>query len=456
MSRQLLIAVAVAASASVGVAAAAEPSPCQEITPDAEYRCPYASFAADDQIIFSRGAAVFAAPLLASERAHAMVAAPPQWEVSKVSASPNHQRLLLGMHKPGCPPDTAGSQGLSCSFGRGTMWSVTRDPGNPKTLADDAWVLRNLAPTYGRNADAYEWSSWLSNRYALFTALIRPEGQLLYTTDQSSNTAQVYQMDFQSATTVRVQPWAKKQLYRATCLTGRVTGSAPSAQSTCVPGQRVVLTHRCYNETNTGASHAWWNTLAMDGGGGKCQSSLPSWEVPVLRTYVVELNAQCLPTQSIESVAPVRPPPTDPPCRHMGALPEWGDMQPTISADGQWAAFVGNRGFDDAPAEDNCEAFHYGGNGAPRVWYCRLGPDRRCTDVRQAPLPATFERAQEQPFYVQISTESGPQLWLLHTEINQLAPPGEPVNTIVGIPLTGIATESVAPVRVEGGGGAPL
>jgi hypothetical protein len=132
---------------------------------------------------------------------------------------------------------------------------------------------------------------------------------------------------------------------------------------------------------------AWWNTKNFDGTGPRCVPGEPLL-VPVLRTYVVELDASCRPTRSFEELVPVQEPRAEPVFRQMGRIPEWGDMLAGISPDGHFVAFATNMGDPNGDLTDNCAGFRLNladssdalsGRATRWTHVCRLGPDLRCS-----------------------------------------------------------------------------
>jgi len=104
--------------------------------------------------------------------------------------------------------------------------------------------------------------------------------------------------------------------------------------------------------------------------------------IAVLRTFVVELYANCTPKHSWANggILPVRQPPTtNAPYKQMGIVPEWGDMLAAISPDGNYVVVATNQG----PPEDTrgCAGYgyvlqdnnnEYSGQSARTAQWCSL------------------------------------------------------------------------------------
>ncbi len=129
-------------------------SSCQEIEPDKEYHCPYFGINEDDDVILSKFSALYSTKVDSmSKKENLILESPEEWIIHHSSISPDHKRLLLTMQKPSCKE-------LSCSYGRAVIWAAYHEPNDPANKDDDQWVLLNLAPIYGRNADVHGWTSW--------------------------------------------------------------------------------------------------------------------------------------------------------------------------------------------------------------------------------------------------------------------------------------------------------
>jgi hypothetical protein len=369
---------------------------------DLEYRSPYRAPAKDHDFLLSQGSALYSAKADGSGDKSLLLTPPAGWTIRQSSISPNHQRLLLTMAKPSTPawPDPLGRSG---SWGRLTLWLAYHAANDPKNPADDEWVFRNLAPVYGRNADVHGWTSWQNNSLALFNGLIRPENEELFPGRQESNTAQAYQLRFVSNQDVRAKLWGGVRMARPDSLTGRLFASRARSGESCA-GQRVIFARRTYGGPRSKESHAWWNTKNLDGTGGKFLAREPSLLVPVLRVFVVETDASGQPKTAPRT--PVQKPRTEAIYRHMGNVPEWGDMQPCISRDGRRVAFHTMKGYDDSDPKDASGSFRHSGGAGSRVFYCELDQSLRSKATRQVAPPEDLTMSQGQPFFLELGQET--------------------------------------------------
>ncbi len=341
------------------VAACWSPTPtgaCRMVVADEEIRCPYhpidptrhnVVFAdlADDAI---RAADVGNPDSASSDLVFDPLLADLGWTALATAFAPDLRRALVMRARPDCPPYTGSpGPGLGCSYGRITLWLAYHD----RTTAE--WVHLNLARRgLGRNSEAHGWSTWLHRDLALFNGIVFPDDGGFYTR-QEENAAQVYALRFHTDRDFTIEPFAPDLLWRADCLTGRVNAQPPRQQDRCFDGQRVSLVRRCYSEPLHPEAWAWWNTASADGTGGACLAGEPAFRVPVLRTFVMELDASCRPKRPFAAMLPAHVPASGPVQRQMGIAPEWGDMLSAISADGRYLAMATNMGDPRRPG-DNC------------------------------------------------------------------------------------------------------
>ena len=366
-------------AAYVGLPAAPADS-CTVIVPDVQYRCTgralepsrhnvtYMSWKTDNIMAsnaknpLQAGDVVVATNRLLVEH---------NWVTRVANSSPNYFMMISAREKNGCDSTT----GRSCSYGRTTLWLDIYEP------SSGTWLLTNLAHFYGFNSESLGWSAWLHGKKAIFNLLVRAEGSGWYTTRAEHN-PQIYTLDVDPGV-ISVSKFAPGQLEDANCLTGRVDAVPNLVGNSCFDGQRIIFVRRCNDGEST---NAYWNNTSYDGTGGAC---IPGADrtysvVPVLRTYVVELNAACSPKKSWANngISPLREPPTDDIHKQMGVITEWGDMLASISPDGKYAAVATNFG---PPANSSpCAGFYYNlqdasvansGASARRISWCRLRKD---------------------------------------------------------------------------------
>ena len=433
--------IALALFASACVVAPQPPPPdlgCETIQVDQSYACPYREVLGGDEYIFTRvlsadARAVFAGRLDGSE--HAVADAPVGWTLNQTSISPDRKHILATMVRESCPTDWPNPTGERCSWGRGTLWLVARD--------GTSWVYTNLTPTLGTNSNVVGWSTWLNDRFALFNAKVAPPGVPLVQ-GPDDQTAFAYRLDVAGAPSFR--KWGDGAGVNSDhCLVGRMHASGPSDGDACDDGQIVVLARRCFDEPIEPALYAWYNTAAEDGSGGACaEDAGPAELVPAFQVYAVKVGRDCEP-QAFDRSNPIRSPDADGAYRHMGTGREWGDGQPTVSADRRFVAFWSMRGYSFADAGDNCEAFASRdgslGNGAPRVRFCELDGALRCKETVELPAPADPWVGQGQAYF---HRESTPEDLLIFTTEQS----------------TGVLTSTRSQERVvaiaRGGGGHPV
>lgn len=378
---------------------AAGAAQCVEVVPGDEYHCRFHAIDPDNNVVFldlSDGT-IRAANVSRPDDPTAGVVLDPLiqfgWTSGPSSVSPDRERILVGRMRLNCPPYTNGpGPGLDCSYGRPTLWLAQHAVLDPDDPDDDLWVHVNLTRRLlGRNSEIHGWSAWLHRDLALFNAVVFPERDGWYGGpdgyDQAANAAQIYAVRFLDDGAIAIERYAPEQLWRDQCLTGRVVAQPPRELDRCFDGQRVSIVRRCYDEPDLVHGWAWFNTARADGMGGPCRVDSPVVEVPVLRTYVLEVDSNCVPTADFEDLVPVRQPPDGAVYRQMGIIPEWGDMQSAVSSDGRWIAVATNMGDPEGDLEDNCAGFGLNlmdpGNplsGAALRWthVCELGPDLSC------------------------------------------------------------------------------
>lgn len=321
--------------------------------------------------------------------------APARWSIHQSSITPDHKHLLLSMTKHTCEMDWRESRGRRCSWGRTVLWLAIRDQNKQE------WLLKNLAPIYGYNADIHGWTVWQSNRHALFNGVIRPEGEPVLGNKQEDNNAQAYQIRLGPNGRIRVDLWGKDKMYRSDCLTGRLFTNHRHNAESCVDGSTVIFARRCYSDKLTKENFAWWNTKQTNGNGGKCDARLPKLHVPVLRVYAVETNASCQPKDTFSIDQAIRMPWHKGLFRHISKnVPEWGDMQPAIRDDGRIAAFHTVRGYEDSDPLDNCGSFKQDGRGESKVYYCEFNEGRKCTKTKLLTTSLAPHIDQGMPMFV--------------------------------------------------------
>ncbi len=332
-----------------------------------------------------------------------------QWATRVASVSPGLNAILTARTKNNCPAydPRRPNVGKTCSYGNTTLWLDTWEP-DTKT-----WLHTNLNHYYGYNSEAHGWATWLYHGRGLFNVLVRRLGAPAMSR-QEDNNPQIYSVDFTDKK-IRVEKFAPAQLEDANCLTGRVTVMPNLKRQSCFDGQRLAFVRRCYAGERM---NAWWNNTRYSGSGKACPGiNAPSLLVPVLRTYVVELDASCTPKKSwghaqsarqSKIIAPARTPPDSHIYRQMGAVAEWGDMLSAISPDGNYLAVATTMG----PSEEasSCSGFQYvlqdpenpvSGNSSRRVHWCRL---EKSVSTGQITCAAPMEQLTGDPFMPPPST----------------------------------------------------
>lgn len=383
---------------------------CVVVTPDDEIHCPYHPVSEEHDVVFLdlEDGAIKSARLDRPDDPEASVVLDAffefGWTPGPATVSPDGERLLIRREKPGCPGWTgAPGPGLDCSYGRPTLWLAEHRAGDPGDPDDDLWVHTNLTRRgLGRNSEIHGWTTWLHRDLALVNALVFPDDGGWYCTPgvgcvQEENTTQIYAVRFDEGEVV-IEPFAPEELWRDTCLSGRVSAQPSIEADACFDGQRISIVRRCYDEPDLEHGWAWFNTANADGSGAKCRPDGPIMQVPVLRVYVAELDAECRPKLDFEEMVPVRRPPDGPVHRQMGLVPEWGDMLAGISPDGRWVGVATNMGDPDGDLDDNCAGFRLNltnpndplsGNALRWTHVCRLDSSLRCDG--QA-VPVAVER----------------------------------------------------------------
>jgi hypothetical protein len=336
------------------------------------------------------------------------------WQTISAVPAPGGERLLVVRRKRSCPTDAPGP-GLACSYGRPTLWLALHWVGNPADPGDDFWVHLNLAPAYGLNSSVLAHPSWLHGRLALASVLVRPDDQP-FVSDPTTYTPQIWRFALNAdGFPSQIGPFAPAQLQRTACFTGRTQASQSASADACTAGQRLVFTRRCYDEPD-GDGWTWWNSTSYDAQAARCVSTLSQQRVPILRTYVAELDASCTPTRVFEDMQPVRQPPRDGLHRQMGVTPEWGDMEPALSADGSLVALTTTTGIPLGDPANACLGFYYNlgdpavptsGASGRRVHVCALDPsDLTCAgpDDAMQPLGVTLSPPESQlrPGFVRV------------------------------------------------------
>ena len=326
---------------------------CVEVIPDVQYQCPGAGLVVGKHTVTYVDMSVdnvMAANPSAPDQAGDVIISTGKlysqfsWATSVSTASPNLQYITSARMKQNC-------SALSCSFGRITLWLDSWDP------TTNTWTLTNMAPVYGLNSEAHGWSTWLHGTAALFNALVWPTSTG-WVVSQSDNAAQIYNLTIDSGGKVTLAEFAPAKLHDPNCLTGRVSAMPNLAENACFDGQRIAFERRCYQGE---AVTAFWNNTQYDGSGGACLPNAPSdMQVPILRVYVAELDANCVPKKSWASggLLPVHEPATDNIYRQIGNTPEWGEMIPAISPDGNYVGVSTLMG--PSSNADSCTGFRYG------------------------------------------------------------------------------------------------
>jgi hypothetical protein len=292
--------------------------------------------------------------------------------------------MLAVRRKSSCPSSAPGS-GLACSYGRNVLWLALHWPGSPSDPDDDFWLHLNLAPAYGLNSQVLNHPSWLHGRLALASLVTRPSDQGWIPASEFLPQIYAIRLNAEGFPT-GVAPYAAAALQRAACLTGRIQSTPSSLADACSAGQRIVFTRRCEDEPDPSA-WTWWNSTSYDVAGDRCVADEAQRRIPILRTYVADLDASCEPTAPFESLVPVREPPRDGLHRQMGHTPEWGDMEPSLSPDGRFVAVTTTTGNPTGDPNAACLGFYYNladatrpdsGTSARRVHVCELEADRSC------------------------------------------------------------------------------
>ncbi len=362
---------------------------CTEVRRDIEYHCRYRALDPRHQdVSFTRLSdnSVRASSLDGSDADAELVLetlVPFGWVTMVATFSGDGEYAMVSRLRPSCPRDATG---IDCSFGRITMW-IAHHQGNE-------WVHLNLAHYgLGRNSEVHGWSTWLHSELAVFNALVRDDGTG-WATRQEENTTQAYAMRILAGGRVMVEPFARAQLWRDDCLTGRLSAQFSPESGRCFAGQRMSMVRRCYSDPVNPENFSWWNTRTMDTPqSGSCIEG-GQILVPVLRTYVVELDAECRPTRTFDQMEPAHKPDFGPRYRLMGNVPEWGEMLSAISPDGQWLAVAINE-VDARQIADACSGFKLNlsdpanptsGNALRLTHVCRLDASLRCAN---APTPMT-------------------------------------------------------------------
>ena len=371
-------------------------STCREILKDLEYHCKYHPIKKSHHILLSQYKVLLTANLDTKKKA-IVLSAPEGWGIGQNSISPDHKHLLLTMDRQDCNRDRNNHNGRLCGWGKSVLWLATINK------AKKYWVLRNLSPIYGFNADIHGWTSWQTNRHAFFNGKIQKEGLPLLGTSQGDNNAQAYQVKISAKGTVEIDLWSKTLLYREDCLTGRLFASHPQNSNLCKDGAKAVFTRRCYSDPKNDENFAWWNTRNMDGTGGFCTQDIQAkMPVPILRVYVTEVDKDCQAKSKFADMKPVQAPRRTGHFRQMSKhVPEWGDMQSAISPDGKQVAFHTVKGHLSVSAQNNCGSFQGDGHAASRVYMCSLNDANTCSEPSEiASVPTNPRVDQGMPHFV--------------------------------------------------------
>jgi len=436
---------------------AAMAGPCRVVVADEEVRCPYHAIdSTRHNVVFVDLAddAIRAADIGKPDSPSADLAFDPfladlGWTALATAVAPDLRRALVMRAKPSCPPYTGSpGPGVACSYGRVTLWLAYHD------RRTGEWVHVNLARRgLGRNSEAHGWSTWLHRDLALFNAIVFPDDGGFYTR-QEENVTQIYAVRFRSDRDFAIEPFAPDLLWRADCLTGRVNAQPPMDQDRCFDGQRVSFVRRCYSEPLAPDTWAWWNTAAADGTGGPCIPGQPAMQVPVLRTYVMELDASCRPKHPFASMSPAHVPVSGPVYRQMGVGPEWGDMLSAISPDGRYLAMATNMGDPQRPG-DNCAGMKMNlrdpddplSGEADRIAHvCELDSSLRCSrEPMRVGTLLTPPESTPLPGFVQLPPGNGFARHLVFSR--RWSQSGRPqVNDIVRVDLD-IGPDALVPLR---------
>jgi len=426
-----LIDAGVRSNALVFTVTAATTAPCSyaclDLFPDRVVVCPYRAIDPDrHDLVFmgaSDGRSWAANAALASEPADPVL--DPfldlGWLTQSATPAPGGERVLAVRRKPGCPSAAPGS-GLACSYGRNTVWLGIHWPGSATDPHDDFWVHLNLAPAYGLNSQALNHPTWLHERMALASLLVRPNQDGWIAPTEFHPQIHALRLNAEGFP-ASIGAWASAAIARADCLTGRIQATPSAFADACSPGQRIVFTRRCESEPDPSA-WTWWNSTSYDVQAAACVADASQMRVPILRTYVTDVDAACEPTLTFESMLPVREPPRDALHRQMGRTPEWGDMEPSLSADGRFVAVTTTTGNPLGNPENACLGFYYNlgdptdpdsGTSARRIHVCELETDGTCIGPADAMTPIGVALAppesQLRPGFVR--GENGNDWWLL-------------------------------------------
>jgi len=235
---------------------------------------------------------------------------------------------------------------LSCSYGNATMWL---DIYNSTT---NSWLLTNLAQVYGLNSGVDGWATWLYSSYGLFNAW---KSGL----NTPFPTKQIFSVSITSSGAATLSLFAPTQLFDPYAYTGRIFAVPNLSALSSFDGQRISFV-RMNNNEPSGIYWAFSNSNNYYPNGSICiQTQGQGWHA-VLRTFVVELYANCTPKHSWANggILPVRQPPTtNAPYKQMGIVPEWGDMLAAISPDGNYVVVATNEG--PPGTTDGCEGYGY-------------------------------------------------------------------------------------------------
>ncbi len=381
--------------APVAMEAEAPPQPqasCRIVAQNVEIRCPYHAIDGDRHTITYTDltdGAVRMADALATNNQSKILNDPLQplgWATQVTVVSPGLNRALTAKQRVNCASQ------IDCLT---SMWYVYHDERNAGP-DDDEWVHINLSSLgLASPYEAHGWSTWLNNDLALFNALAAPNGTG-WITEQEENTPQIYALRISGSP--RVELFAPDKLENQNCLTGRVNAQPPRQADQCFDGQRLSIVRRCYDEPVTSAAYSRHNTrLVNDASSGACIPG-PQQNVPVLRTFVVELNAFCEPKQHFADLTPAHEPATSPEHRAMGATPEWGEMLSAISDDGRFLALGVNRVDPDLVMNEECAGFQHNltdtnnelsGNATRHTHVCELNDQLTCAGAPVA-IPTEF------------------------------------------------------------------
>ena len=153
------------------------------------------------------------------------------------------------------------------------------------------------------------------------------------------------------------------------------------------------VVRRCYNEPVSATTNSLWNTRIVDDpNSGTCVPGGQA-QVPVLRTYVMEIDALCEPKNAFSELAPAHIPWSAPENKSMGVVPEWGEMLSAISDDGGFLALGVNRVDQTLLATTDCPGFRHNltdpnnelsGNATRHTHVCELNASLQC---KAEPIP---------------------------------------------------------------------